>query len=199
MSTDYDFLCKFIIVGDCHTGKTNIISQYTQKTFNKDIASTIGVEFISKIIQYSNVKLKLQIWDTAGMEKYRGITRAYYRGAVGCLLVYDVSNQNSFYSVQNWLKEIRHVSSDIKIILIGNKSDVTNREVSYEEGQQFATLNDILFEETSALHNTNIDTAFTKLIDKIPMTCIIAHPKAPVESNIEITLQLLPNDKRCSC
>lgn len=131
--------------------------------------STIGVEFATRSITVDGKVIKAQIWDTAGQERYRAITNAYYRGAVGALLVYDIAKQPSYESVDRWLKELRaHADSNIVIMLVGNKSDLKYaRAVPTEEAKQFATDNGLLFIETSALDATNVELAFQKILTEI--------------------------------
>ncbi|CCJ31255.1 unnamed protein product [Pneumocystis jirovecii] len=127
--------------------------------------STIGVEFATRSIQVDGKTIKAQIWDTAGQERYRAITSAYV-GAVGALLVYDISKQTTFENIQRWLKELRdHADSNIVIMLVGNKSDLRHlRAVSTDDGKNFSTTNGLSFIETSALDSTNVDCAFQDIL-----------------------------------
>merc|ERR1712211_36727 len=122
---DYDYLFKVVIIGDSGVGKSNLLSRFTRNEFHLDSKSTIGVEFATRSIQHDGKIIKAQIWDTAGQERYRAITSAYYRGAVGALLVYDISKQATFKNVERWLTELReHADNNIVIMLVGNKSDL---------------------------------------------------------------------------
>ncbi|KAI5989387.1 GTPase [Pisolithus albus] len=134
-----------------------------------DSKSTIGVEFATRSINVDGKLIKAQIWDTAGQERYRAITSAYYRGAVGALLVYDISKQATFANVTRWLKELRdHADSNIVIMLVGNKSDLKHlRAVPTEEATNFATQNELSFIETSALDASNVDSAFQTILTDI--------------------------------
>ncbi|KAF8926565.1 Rab-like protein 2A, partial [Haplosporangium bisporale] len=134
----YDYLCKVVLIGESSVGKTNILSRFTQNQFSLESKSTIGIEFsTAKSIEIDGKVLKAQIWDTAGQERYRAITSAYYRGAVGALLVYDISNMNSFKKLERWLQELQdHADSNTVIMLIGNKSDLKHlRAVATEDAQ----------------------------------------------------------------
>jgi len=166
---EYDFLFKVVLVGDSGVGKSNILSRFTRNEFNLQSKATIGVEFATRSISVDGKTLKAQIWDTAGQERYRAITSAYYRGAVGALLVYDITKGESFANLERWLKELRdHADDRIVILIVGNKSDLRHlREISEEEGKLFAEKSGVATVETSALDATNIDTAFQLLLTKI--------------------------------
>lgn len=157
----YDYLFKLVLVGDSGVGKSNFLSRFTRNEFNKDSKSSIGVEFATKSIQIDGKTVKLQIWDTAGQERYRAITSAYYRGAVGCMLLYDISKLATFENIERWLKELRdHAEPDILIMLIGNKSDLRHRRaVTTETAMAFAEQNNMAFMETSALDSSGVDDA----------------------------------------
>mmetsp|Transcript_21215 Transcript_21215/g.25688 ORF Transcript_21215/g.25688 Transcript_21215/m.25688 type:complete len:213 (-) Transcript_21215:395-1033(-) len=166
---EYDYLFKVVLIGDSGVGKSNLLSRFTRNEFNLESKSTIGVEFATKSIKTDGKVIKAQIWDTAGQERYRAITSAYYRGAVGALLVYDISKHLSFENVERWLKELRdHADNNIVIMLVGNKSDLRHlRAVSSEEATAFAEANNLAFIETSALDSTGVDTAFQKILTEI--------------------------------
>ncbi|EGR34204.1 Ras-related protein Rab-2 [Ichthyophthirius multifiliis] len=160
----YLYLFKYIIIGDSSVGKSAILLQFMENKFKKEHDTTIGVEFGSKIINIKNKNIKLQVWDTAGQESFKSITRSYYRGSICAFLVYDITNRQSFQNVANWLDEINNYSNEkITIILIGNKSDLgNNRQVQFQEGQQFADSFNIQFIETSAKQGENIELVFKK-------------------------------------
>lgn len=166
---EYDYLFKVVLIGDSGVGKSNLLSRFTRNEFNLDSKSTIGVEFATKSIQVDAKTVKAQIWDTAGQERYRAITSAYYRGAVGALLVYDISKQVTFENVERWLKELRdHAEQNIVIMLVGNKSDLRHkRAVSTEAAMSFAEANNLAFIETSALDATGVDEAFRQILTEI--------------------------------
>ncbi|PSK44717.1 hypothetical protein B9Z65_8926 [Elsinoe australis] len=186
---EYDFLFKVVLIGDSGVGKSNLLSRFTRNEFNLDSKSTIGVEFATRSIQVDAKTIKAQIWDTAGQERYRAITSAYYRGAVGALLVYDISKHQTYENVTRWLKELRdHADSNIVIMLVGNKSDLRHlRAVPTEEAKQFASKaatyqnekekkdrltpnpgeNNLSFIETSALDASNVELAFQNILTEI--------------------------------
>lgn len=166
---EYDYLFKVVLIGDSGVGKSNLLSRFTRNEFNLESKSTIGVEFATRSIQVDNKTIKAQIWDTAGQERYRAITSAYYRGAVGALLVYDIAKHVTYDNVIRWLKELRdHADSNIVIMLVGNKSDLRHlRAVTTEEAKQFAAENNLSFIETSALDASNVELAFQNILTEI--------------------------------
>ncbi|XP_064985150.1 ras-related protein RABA1g-like isoform X3 [Musa acuminata AAA Group] len=143
---DYDYLFKVVLIGDSGVGKSNLLSRFTRNEFSLESKSTIGVEFATRSIRVEEKVVKAQIWDTAGQERqtlsdrYRAITSAYYRGAVGALLVYDVTRHTTFENVERWMKELRdHTDSSIVIMLVGNKADLRHlRAVTVEDAKAFA-------------------------------------------------------------
>ena len=155
----YAFLFKYIIIGDTGVGKSCLLLQFTDKRFQPVHDLTIGVEFGARMISIDGKNIKLQIWDTAGQESFRSITRSYYRGAAGALLVYDITRRETFNHLTRWLQEARqNANSNMVIMLIGNKSDLDHRRaVSTEEGEQFATENGLVFLETSAKSAHNVE------------------------------------------
>lgn len=166
---DYDYLFKVVLIGDSGVGKSNLLSRFTRNEFCLESKSTIGVEFATRSIQVDGKTIKAQIWDTAGQERYRAITSAYYRGAVGALLVYDITKQVTFENVERWLKELRdHADANIVIMLVGNKSDLRHlRSVSTEDAQSFCDKEKLVFIETSALESTNVEKAFQQILTEI--------------------------------
>jgi len=166
---EYDYLFKVVLIGDSGVGKSNLLSRFTRNEFNLESKSTIGVEFATKSIQSDGKTIKAQIWDTAGQERYRAITSAYYRGAVGALLVYDISKRISYDNVSIWLKELRdHADPNIVIMLVGNKKDLRHmRQVQTEEAKEFCKQHKLFFIETSALADSNVATAFETILKEI--------------------------------
>ena len=203
---NYEVMFKVVLIGDMKVGKTNIVSRYIKNEFNKDSMSTIGVEFGSKELVIEGHNVKVQIWDTAGQEKYKSITNAYYKGAKGAFVVYDITNKNSFDNADNWLNNLR-ASADKKcsIILIGNKSDLENkREVSIEQGEEKAKNSEIAFMETSALSGDNIDKAFEIMINEAYKIChseMLADVNIDIGKSDELSLKRpkeeTPDNKKC--
>uniref|UniRef100_A0A2N9GN49 Uncharacterized protein n=1 Tax=Fagus sylvatica TaxID=28930 RepID=A0A2N9GN49_FAGSY len=163
---EYDYLFKIVLIGDSGVGKSNILSRFTRNEFCLESKSTIGVEFATRTLQVEGKTVKAQIWDTAGQERYRAITSAYYRGAVGALLVYDITKRQTFENVQRWLRELReHADSNIVIMLAGNKADLKHlRAVSSEDAQVLAEREGLSFLETSALEALNVEKAFQTIL-----------------------------------
>ena len=168
-SLNEDYLFKIIVVGDCGVGKSNILSKYSKNIFNKSSQITMGVELITKYYKYENKIIKVNIWDTAGQEKFTSLIPTYYKNAKGAFLVYDITRKDTFNHIENWLRELTSINSDkISIILIGNKSDLSLlRKVSKHEAELKANKYNIKFYETSALDSSNINTAFEDLIKDI--------------------------------
>ena len=148
-------------------GKSNLLSRFTRNEFSLESKSTIGVEFATRSINVDGKTIKAQIWDTAGQERYRAITSAYYRGAVGALLVYDIAKHVTFENIDRWLRELRdHADHNIVIMLVGNKSDLRHlRAVPTDDAKGYAEQCSLSFIETSALDSTNVEQAFQELTE----------------------------------
>jgi Ras-related protein Rab-2A len=169
MTTNFNYLFKFIIVGDSSVGKSNLLLRYLNDKFEDEYQATIGVEFGAKNISIDNIVYRIQLWDTAGQEQFRSITRAYYQNSVCAIVVYDITNELSFKNIQVWIDDVKAQSpKSIFIMLVGNKTDLENkREISYEKGLKFAESNNISFIETSAKNGSNVENLFincTKII-----------------------------------
>ncbi|XP_077576299.1 RAB11a, member RAS oncogene family, like [Stigmatopora nigra] len=166
---EYDYLFKVVLIGDSGVGKSNLLSRFTRNEFNLESKSTIGVEFATRSIQVEGKTVKAQIWDTAGQERYRAITSAYYRGAVGALLVYDIAKHLTYENAERWLKELQdHADGNIVIMLVGNKSDLRHlRAVPTDEAKAFAEKHGLSFLETSALDSSNVELAFQTILTAI--------------------------------
>jgi len=169
ISEVYDIILKVVLIGDSGVGKTNILSRYIKDDFSIETKNTVGVEFGSKIIKFKDNTIKIQIWDTAGQERYRSITNAYYKGAKGAMVVYDISKRYTFENVDKWISELRLINgNNILIILIGNKSDLKLlRKINAGEANFKANQLGINFFEVSALDSSNIHKAFEEMIKEI--------------------------------
>ncbi|XP_016341327.1 RAB11a, member RAS oncogene family, like isoform X2 [Sinocyclocheilus anshuiensis] len=166
---EYDYLFKVVLIGDSGVGKSNLLSRFTRNEFNLESKSTIGVEFATRSIHVEGKNVKAQIWDTAGQERYRAITSAYYRGAVGALLVYDIAKHLTYENAERWLTELQdHADSNIVIMLVGNKSDLRHlRAVPMDEAKAFAEKHGLSFLETSALDSSNVELAFQTILTEM--------------------------------
>ena len=167
MSFTYTF--KFIIIGDSSVGKSCLLKKFIDGTFYNNFDTTIGVEFGAKLISCNNKNIKLQIWDTAGQETFRAITKSYYRSSSGIILVYDVTQRSSFNNITSWINDLKEINiSNRPVILIGNKIDlIETRQVEKEEGEQLADNHGFLFKEISVKLNSNVATIFNELAEHI--------------------------------
>lgn len=167
---DYDYLVKLLLIGDSGVGKSCLLLRFTDDSFTTSFITTIGIDFKIRIFELDGKRIKLQIWDTAGQERFRTITTAYYRNAMGILLVYDVTDESSFNNIRNWIKNIeQHASDNVNKILVGNKADMdeSKRAVSTARGQELADEYGIKFFETSAKTNINVEQAFFSIAKDI--------------------------------
>ena len=167
MKEEYKF--KIVIVGDSGVGKTNLVKRFIQNTFSSNTLATVGVEFFSNNYYINDKLCKIEMWDTAGQERYKSMTSAYYRGAMGAIIVYDVTNQVTFNNIERWYNEIRDFSSkDIQIIMVGNKTDLQDKIIITNEMSQNKSADlEIPVVETSALNASNVKVAFHLLIKEI--------------------------------
>ncbi|XP_004780402.1 ras-related protein Rab-13 isoform X2 [Mustela nigripes] len=165
MAKAYDHLFKLLLIGDSGVGKTCLIIRFAEDSFNNTYISTIGIDFKIRTVDVEGKKIKLQVWDTAGQERFKTITTAYYRGAMGIILVYDITDEKSFENIQNWMKSIKeNASAGVERLLLGNKCDMeAKRKVQKERAVKLAREHGIRFFETSAKSSTNVDEAFSSL------------------------------------
>ena len=166
---NFDYLLKYIIIGDAAVGKSNLLLRYAHGQFKPEYQLTIGVEFGAKNIQINNKVFRIQIWDTAGQENFRSITRAYYKNSVCALVVYDISSRDSFNNVSTWIEDCKNQSpKTIFMVLVGNKCDLNDkRQVTAEEGKDLADRNEMLFFETSAKEGINVEEIFLNSANEI--------------------------------
>lgn len=165
----YDLLFKLLLIGDSGVGKTCLLFRFSDDAFNTTFISTIGIDFKIKTVELGGKKIKLQIWDTAGQERFHTITTSYYRGAMGIMLVYDITNAKTFENISKWLRNIdEHANEDVEKMILGNKCDMEDkRQVNKERGDSIAREHCIPFLETSAKSNINVETAFMDLAQAI--------------------------------
>lgn len=166
---DYDYLFKLVLIGDSGVGKSCLLLRFADDNFTDSYISTIGVDFRFRTVTIDKKTVKLQIWDTAGQERFRTITSAYYRGADGIIMVYDVTSSDSFEHVEEWLSEVdRYANENTAKLLVGNKADlIEEKQVTEETAQTFAETLGISFIETSAKTATNVDTAFLTMAKEL--------------------------------
>ncbi|CAI5498783.1 unnamed protein product [Closterium sp. Naga37s-1] len=153
---------KLLLIGDSAVGKSSLLLWFAEDSFSHTFISTIGVDFKTRTIDIDGEQVKLSIWDTAGQERFRTITAAYYRGANGIVLVYDITSESSFNNIRGWIRNIEeHASESVCKILVGNKADMEDRRVvTKDQGQQLANEFKINFFETSAKADINVEEAF---------------------------------------
>ncbi|KAB5548189.1 hypothetical protein DKX38_011595 [Salix brachista] len=168
-SQKIDYVFKVVLIGDSAVGKSQMLARFARNEFSLDSKATIGVEFQTRTLVIDHKSVKAQIWDTAGQERYRAVTSAYYRGAVGAMLVFDITKRQTFDHIPRWLEELRsHADKNIVIILVGNKSDLEDqRAVPTEDAKEFAQKEGLFFLETSALQSTNVENAFMTVLTEI--------------------------------
>ena len=151
---EYTYSVKFIIVGDSSVGKSNILLRFSRNVFDPGHQATLGIEFANKHLEYNNTDYLVQVWDTAGQENFRSVTRAYYKASAVAMVVYDISSEESFQHIQSWIKDCKDLApKTVQLVLIGNKSDLEEeRAIQKERGEELARENNMLFFETSALN-----------------------------------------------
>ena len=168
-SLDYDYLFKYLIIGNSGVGKSCLLIRFTDDKYEEGYVTTIGVDFKIKTLIIEGKSVKLQIWDTAGQERFRNIVSSYYKGAHGIMMVYYITDLESFRYLDSWIKEIeKNASKNVYKILVGNKNDLEkNRKVTFEKGKEFANLHGMKFFETSAKENRNVEEAFKEMTKDI--------------------------------
>jgi len=168
-SSDYQYIFKLILIGNSGVGKSSILQRYMNKTFEESYKCTIGVDFLMKSIEVKGKTVKLQLWDTAGQEKYKSMVSSYYRGANVALVVFDITSRSSFESLPLWIENYYKNGPEQKnIILIGNKKDMADqRQVTQEEAEEFSETNNMIYFETSAKEGDNIDYVFNFAAEKL--------------------------------
>ncbi|CDK27451.1 unnamed protein product [Kuraishia capsulata CBS 1993] len=188
MSRAYDMTMKLLLVGDSGVGKSCLLLRFVEDKFTQSFITTIGIDFKIRTIEIGDKKIKLQVWDTAGQERFRTITMAYYRGAMGIIIVYDVGDENSFNSVKKWYQTVnQHANDDAQLILVGNKCDDDSaRQVSKKQGELVAQELGVPFLEASAKTNENVDAVFFQLAQLILEKTNVAQ-LAQKENNLDVT------------
>ncbi len=167
--TDVDYIFKILIIGDSSVGKSNLLLRFSDNIFHDTFLPTIGVDFKIRNVTVGDKSIKLNIWDTAGQERFKTITAAYYKGAHGIILVYDITDRDTFNNITSWLGEIRkHAGPNVVRLLVGNKCDLdSDRKVSQREAKEFAESQGMTYIETSAKARINVDEAFMTLTKQV--------------------------------
>lgn len=203
MNNEYDYLFKLLLIGDSGVGKSCLLLRFAENTYTQDYISTIGVDFKIRTIELDGKVIKLQIWDTAGQERFRTITSSYYRGAHGIIIVYDVTEQESFANVEQWLQEIdRYATSNVMKLLVGNKADLVDKKtVDYAVAKEFADQRGIQFLETSAADNSNVEQAFILMSKQIKDQLASSQPigGANQKANVNLAGQAVNSQQGGCC
>jgi small GTP-binding protein len=196
VNTGFENLIKLLTLGDSGVGKTNFIFRFIENQFTETHVSTIGFDFKSQILTLPNKKvIKLQIWDTAGQERYMSVNKNLFLRVQGILLIYDISNRESFEHITNWISNIRELCANIPIILIGNKTDLDDiRVVATSEGQQIANEHNLEFLETSSKTGINVREAFINISEKVLAECNL---KRSDGTSIQNKKKGYNNDSKC--
>ena len=208
--TDYDYLLKILIIGNSGVGKSCLLVRFADDIYQENYIATIGVDFKIKTLDVDEKNVKLQIWDTAGQDRFRNITASYYRGAAGIAIVYDITDPDSFNNINSWLIEVeKNASKSVYKILIGNKCDLEEkRKVTFEQGKEFADTNGMKFFETSAKNAHNVEDSFvtmTKEIIKINVDKEKSVKNKEGDTKVKLDLKnnkgqnLMKNESGCSC
>ncbi|XP_077309463.1 ras-related protein Rab-3B [Lithobates pipiens] len=200
---NFDYMFKLLIIGNSSVGKTSFLFRYADDTFTSAFVSTVGIDFKVKTVYRNDKRVKLQIWDTAGQERYRTITTAYYRGAMGFILMYDITNEESYNAVQDWATQIKTYSWDnAQVILVGNKCDMEDeRVIPAEKGKHLAEQLGFEFFEASAKENIQVKQVFERLVDIIcdKMSESLENENSAASGGKNLRFDSNPPQQKCSC
>ena len=202
INSDFEFLIKIVVIGDSGVGKTNFIFQFTEGRFSSAHVTTVGIDYKSKIIKLPNKKVvKLQIWDTAGQERYMAINKNLFQKVQGIILMYDLTNRDSFEHLQNWLNLINKNVSNKVVILVANKLDLAQekRIVTEEEGEDIGKKNDMLFFEGSGASGENVDEIFRSIADEVYKKLIDERNDRSDFDNNNLKLKKKKREKKKCC
>ena len=184
MNPDYDYLFKKLLIGNSGVGKSSLLLRFADDTFTDNFMPTIGVDFKIRTLEVDGKTIKLQIWDTAGQERFKTITSSYYKGAHGIIVVYDVTDKESFKNIDTWMNEVeKHASDNVSRILVGNKNDLSDsRQVTTDEGKELSDQYNIRFMETSAKESANVEEAFTLMTKEIKSRVVHTEARKPSQT-----------------
>ena len=203
INSDFEFLIKLVVIGDSGVGKTNFIFQFTEGRFSSVHVTTVGFDYKSKIIKLPNKKkvIKLQIWDTAGQERYMALNKNLFQKVQGIILMYDLTNRDSFEHVQSWLNLIKKNVSNKTVMLVANKLDLAEekRIVTEEEGEDIGKKNDMLFFEGSGASGENVDKIFTKMAEEVYTKLIDERSEKGEYENKNLKLDKNKSEKKKCC
>ena len=203
INSDFEFLIKLVVIGDSGVGKTNFIFQFTEGRFSSVHVTTVGFDYKSKIIKLPNKKkvIKLQVWDTAGQERYMALNKNLFQKVQGIILMYDLTNRDSFEHVQSWLNLIKKNVSNKTVMLVGNKLDLAEekRIVTEEEGEDIGKKNDMLFFEGSGASGENVDKIFTKMAEEVYTKLIDERSEKGEYENKNLKLDKNKSEKKKCC
>lgn len=189
----FDFMFKLLVVGESGVGKTCMLLRFADNSFEENFLSTIGVDFKVKQIVVDEKKVKLQIWDSAGQERFKNITASYYRNCSAIIIVYDITSKDSFNKVSDWVEEVRRYVPSAPLLLVGNKCDLEDkRQVSQQDGDELAKRLGLIFLETSAKTSYNIEEAFQEMAKQL----IKEAPNKPKNEPTPVNLNAANNDKK---
>lgn len=181
----FDTLLKLLLLGDSGVGKSSLLTQYVEDDFHDVFISTIGIDFRNKTLQIDGKRVKLRIWDTAGQERFRTLTTQFYRGSQGVLMVYDITNRETFTNITHWMQQIKdNVETDPQILIVGNKSDLSSqRQVTLKEAMKLAKSYGCQHFEVSAKTDQGVKVAFQRLAEEVVHNQIKKAPKVPDKPN----------------
>ena len=198
----YDYLIKLLIIGDSGVGKSSILLQFVENTFTDNFISTIGIDFRVRTIVIDGKRIKLQVWDTGGQDRFKTITKAYYRGAMGIILVYDVTDETSLLNIKEWIDDIKtSITSDTTsdIVIVANKCDLDNKmAVDYTKGKALAEEYGMKFFKTSAKDSTSVENVFLTIAKDIKMHIFDKLPNT-ISTDHSVDKLLDSSDTPCSC
>ena len=195
---DYDYLFKILLVGDEGSGKTSTLVRFVSDSFSEDTGSTVGVDFDVRTITHNSDAVRLQIWDTAGQERFHTIVSSYYRGAHAIIILFSVTDRESFEHLDAWLNNVnRYAGENVDILVFANKCDSSDRVVSQEEIEEYAKKANIKIVETSAKEGTNIEEAFLELVKEIHSRLSCLHFSGPVP--LDVNLDGVSKPKKSCC